>query len=383
MKETMGQIIKRLRKEQDLTQEDLAEHLNISAQAISKWENDTSMPDISQILPLANLFGVPTDVLFGVCGVNHDMEVRTRLEEIFRMCDNCADGEEAATALIIFDKYREAMRLYPNNSTVLVNAMAFAEMVLSANGAELKKMIGQEGIDNLTQEIIRWAKLVIKFGTSADDVLSAKYRLMNIYARRGSLDEAYEIADSFPGDISDTRGIRLAELNNYTGESIKERQQRCRNIQELSEKLGQQAALLGDLYFKERQYNDALYCYSFLKDMVDSLYRDEKYRPPFMFEYYHLFHSPAICLIKLDRNDDAITLLEKGAQFIIDQSEHFNKKKKLNVPLLKDCIFGYGYDGTAEYSDVNIKLKNFVCSDDFKSLSDNPRYQVLLSKIDL
>ena len=48
MKENMGQIIKRLRKERNLTQEELAEQLNISAQAISKWENGTSMPDISQ-----------------------------------------------------------------------------------------------------------------------------------------------------------------------------------------------------------------------------------------------------------------------------------------------------------------------------------------------
>lgn len=42
MNENMGQIIKRLRKEQNLTQEELAEQLNISAQAISKWENGVS-----------------------------------------------------------------------------------------------------------------------------------------------------------------------------------------------------------------------------------------------------------------------------------------------------------------------------------------------------
>ena len=58
MTETMGQIIKRLRKEHNLTQEELAEQLNISAPAVSKWENDTSMPDISQVVPLANLFGI-------------------------------------------------------------------------------------------------------------------------------------------------------------------------------------------------------------------------------------------------------------------------------------------------------------------------------------
>ena len=66
MNESMGQIIKRLRKERNLTQEELAEQLNVSAPAISKWENDTSMPDISQIVPLASVFRVRTDVLFGL-----------------------------------------------------------------------------------------------------------------------------------------------------------------------------------------------------------------------------------------------------------------------------------------------------------------------------
>ena len=62
MKETMGQIIRRLRKERNLTQEELAEQLDVTFQAVSKWENDAGMPDISQVVPIANVFGVSTDV---------------------------------------------------------------------------------------------------------------------------------------------------------------------------------------------------------------------------------------------------------------------------------------------------------------------------------
>ena len=58
MKETMGQIIRRLRRERGFTQEELAEHIGVTFQAVSKWENDTGMPDISQIVPLASVFEV-------------------------------------------------------------------------------------------------------------------------------------------------------------------------------------------------------------------------------------------------------------------------------------------------------------------------------------
>ncbi|MBQ2041822.1 MAG: helix-turn-helix transcriptional regulator, partial [Firmicutes bacterium] len=50
MKETFGQRFSRLRKQRGLTQEELGEKFGISGQAVSKWENDASMPDIS-ILP--------------------------------------------------------------------------------------------------------------------------------------------------------------------------------------------------------------------------------------------------------------------------------------------------------------------------------------------
>ena len=75
MSETMGQIIRRLRKERNLTQEELAEQLNVTFQAVSRWENGTGMPDISQIVPLARVFCVSTDVLFGTVGVNDKEEV--------------------------------------------------------------------------------------------------------------------------------------------------------------------------------------------------------------------------------------------------------------------------------------------------------------------
>ena len=66
MTNTIGQSIKKLRKERNLTQEELAAQLNVSAQAVSKWENETGLPDISQVIPLASVFGMSTDALFAL-----------------------------------------------------------------------------------------------------------------------------------------------------------------------------------------------------------------------------------------------------------------------------------------------------------------------------
>ena len=65
MKETFGQRFLKLRKARNLTQEDIAKKLNISAQAVSKWENDVSSPDISLLSDIASIFNISIDELLG------------------------------------------------------------------------------------------------------------------------------------------------------------------------------------------------------------------------------------------------------------------------------------------------------------------------------
>ena len=60
---TIGKRIAALRKEKGLTQEELAQHMGVSGQAVSKWENDQTCPDISALPKLARLLGVTVDEL--------------------------------------------------------------------------------------------------------------------------------------------------------------------------------------------------------------------------------------------------------------------------------------------------------------------------------
>ena len=66
MEQTLGKRIVSNRKRLGVTQDQLAERLGVTAQAVSKWENDQSCPDITTLPRLAEIFGITTDELLGI-----------------------------------------------------------------------------------------------------------------------------------------------------------------------------------------------------------------------------------------------------------------------------------------------------------------------------
>ena len=83
---SIGSTIKRLRREKDITQEQLAEYLGITSRAVSRWECERAAPDISQISILCNIFGVSADSLLGI-----DIEQKEkRINELLAEAKKCA-----------------------------------------------------------------------------------------------------------------------------------------------------------------------------------------------------------------------------------------------------------------------------------------------------
>ena len=85
MNETIGNRIAKFRKAKSMTQENLAEKMGVSSQAVSKWETDTSCPDISLVPQLCKVLGVTADEL--LCGSEPEVrlvpkEQRKSLEEL-------------------------------------------------------------------------------------------------------------------------------------------------------------------------------------------------------------------------------------------------------------------------------------------------------------
>jgi len=77
---TIGNKIKELRKKKGITQEQLSETIGISFQAVSKWENNIALPDITLVPTLASFFEISIDELF-------DYNLRELQEKVTKICD--------------------------------------------------------------------------------------------------------------------------------------------------------------------------------------------------------------------------------------------------------------------------------------------------------
>ena len=90
MRETFGQRLARLRKKKGLTQEDVANRITISPQAVSKWENDLSSPDILVLSSLEDILGVSVDELLGRQTSSNAEEKESEQEETKEKDDDVA-----------------------------------------------------------------------------------------------------------------------------------------------------------------------------------------------------------------------------------------------------------------------------------------------------
>ena len=113
-----GQKIKKLRTDAGLSQAMLAEHIGVSVQSISNWECNNTMPDISQIVPLASILCVSTDYLLGV-GFDEKADHEALIRNVNTVWANYSvNTKENNADLLVANLYKEYLRKYPTDYEV-------------------------------------------------------------------------------------------------------------------------------------------------------------------------------------------------------------------------------------------------------------------------
>ena len=154
MKETFGQRFSRLRKQRGLTQEELGEKFGISGQAVSKWENDASMPDISILPDLSDVLGVSLNELLGkeepTARIVPVEERKNTDELILRVRIDSADGDKVTINLpmkLLKLGIKTGMKMPQVNGNEALKDIDFEEIIKLVDEGLLGEIVTVESAD--------------------------------------------------------------------------------------------------------------------------------------------------------------------------------------------------------------------------------------------
>ncbi|MBQ7308627.1 MAG: helix-turn-helix transcriptional regulator [Clostridia bacterium] len=166
MKLEIGQTIRSLRTQNKVTQEELALHLGVTAQAISRWENESGYPDIELIPTIAAYFSVTTDTLLGI----DKTERKKRFDEIYRDIKLRKRDIEAKEHIPVLRGYAAE---FPSDEYI---RMSLADMLFH------NQMETDPPDTNILREIEQLLKTVAEKSENIDRRNDALRRLAELYA---------------------------------------------------------------------------------------------------------------------------------------------------------------------------------------------------------
>lgn len=156
---TIGERIKKLRKQKGMTQENLAEYLCVSYQAVSKWECGLTNPDLSLIAPLTKLFNISADELLGITDTDDDL-TRKKYNSALQKYRNSEDHDSS------YWWAKEATLAYPKDYHYL-EWLAFEEYQL-AFGENKSENPSSDFFNELVENSLRRYESIIEECTDTD-----------------------------------------------------------------------------------------------------------------------------------------------------------------------------------------------------------------------
>ncbi len=372
MKETMGQVIRRLRKERNLTQEELAEQLGVTFQAVSKWENDTGMPDISQVVPIAHVFGVSTDVLFGTLGTNDT-------EEVWKIVkDAQALLSRPLTAKSLFEKYRavkEGLKLYPNNTILLMHCL---ETGIALSYPENEELYDAEHAEDIYRECIRYANLVISYSKNISDGLRAHMIMVILHSAYGDFEKASFHAEQFPYRADFNNHVMYAYYTHWKKDYERESQCCQYGFMHYLEGMLNINTRLAKSYILQEKYKDAASTLETSLELIQCIFKDNEVMPPIHHrEHGDLYALLAEIYLKDGNFDRALSYLEKMVDYDLKDYATIDDKTQTKSPLLNSIPHGLYRKRIDRHQNLITKLTDAR----FEVLKASERYQKLVNLV--
>lgn len=197
---SIGKIIRKYRKEKNMTQEEMALRLGVTAPAVNKWENENSFPDITLLAPIARLLGISLDTLLSfregltqeeINGVIYELDERLKTapyEECFRWA-------------------REKLEQYPNCEGLMVSVAVVLEAQLM-----LQELSDREGYEEYIASLY---DRVLRSGDEALRIRAAD-SLFALYMRKKQYEKAETYLEYFSSQNPDKK-IKQARIYSETG----------------------------------------------------------------------------------------------------------------------------------------------------------------------
>lgn len=223
----IGKKIKELRKKRGITQEQLAESIGVSFQAVSKWENDIALPDIALAPAIASYFGISMDELFDYNSRKIEENALAIAKESWKYRDG--DWEKARHIL------KDGLKEYPDNDILLINLLYV--MDFEKNPDDVLK-IGSKILDVTNDEATRY---------------DACRFMAHAYKAKNDLESARKILDTIPEIYISHLSVKAEIL---TGEE--KWNAACREAGVALRNLIDMYAIIADYFAEKGNFNDAL-----------------------------------------------------------------------------------------------------------------------------
>ena len=171
----IGNKIRELRKQRGITQEQLAESIGISFQAVSKWENNIALPDIALVPVLASYFGVSMDELFdfNLKEIEHAVRIITEKAYQYR------ESNPAESRRIL----EEGLKKYPENDILLNNLLYVLDYSVKPDEtiAIASKLIEKTNQNDVKYDALRFLAYAYKAKGDLESAEAAIEQIPEIY----------------------------------------------------------------------------------------------------------------------------------------------------------------------------------------------------------